>query len=138
MKDIEYNLQGYSFMDIEEYRAAKREAESIDYIRAKTDLGDLNKVTKLYHKFVDKQTFQTIIGHEFLKELQNKILEGGISSLETVPSIRIKKQSSALQPMNTSKYQKLAEEYRIRHRNSRIINVFMSLIIIAMIIINLL
>ncbi|NLP35202.1 MAG: hypothetical protein GX359_08430 [Clostridiales bacterium] len=137
MKDIGYNFRGYRFLDIEEYREAKREAESIEYIRAKTNLKDLGKVTKLYHKLIDKQTFRTIIGHEFLKELQNTILEGGINTLENIPSISIGTRSSALHPKKNHNDKGVAEEYRIRHRNSRIINIFLTLIIIAMIIINL-
>ncbi|MBE5966616.1 MAG: hypothetical protein E7255_06575 [Lachnospiraceae bacterium] len=139
MKEMEYKLQGYSFTDPEEYREAKREAESVDYIRTKTDLEDLNKVTKLYYKLADKQTFQSIIGYEFLKELQNKVLNGGIRTPDTIPWIRVggRSSNSVIQPDKNSKYQKLAEEYRIRHRNSRIINIFMSIIIAAMILINL-
>lgn len=137
MKDQEYKLHGYSFADFEEYREAKREAESVDYIRAKTDFNDLSLITKLYHKLIDRQTFRTVIGYEFLKELQNKILEGGISTLDSLPGINIRKQTSILQPKDDTKAQKSAEEYRIKHRNSRIINVFLSLIIVAMIIINL-
>ena len=139
VRELEYKLQGYCFTDVEEYREAKREAESIDYIRAKTDLEDLNKVTKLYYKLVDKQTFQSVIGYEFLKELQDKILDGGISTSDTIPWIKVSRRSSAsvIQPDGNGKYQKLAEEYRIRHRNSRIINIFMSVIIAAMLFISL-
>lgn len=137
MSDKEYKLRGYHFEDFEEYREAKREAESIEYIRAKTNFNDLSIITKLYHRLIDKQTFHTIVGYEFLKELQNKILEGGISTLDSLPGIHIRKKSTILQPKEDTNALKSAEEYRIRYRNSRIINIFLVLIITAMIIINL-
>ncbi|NLK28681.1 MAG: hypothetical protein GX306_10125 [Clostridiales bacterium] len=144
MADKEYKLHGYSFTDFDEYREAKQEADSVNYIRVRTDFNDLSKVTKLYHSLIDKCAFKTIIGYAFLKELQDIILKGGISSLDTLPSIRIenidKPLINSVDPQELKKlnqFQKQAEEYRIRHRNSRIINVFLIIIIVAMIIINL-
>jgi len=144
MADKEYKLHGYSFTDFDEYREAKQEADSVNYIRVRTDFNDLSKVTKLYHSLIDKGAFKTIIGYAFLKELQDIILKGGISSLDTLPSIRIenidKPLINSVDPQELKKlnqFQKQAEEYRIRHRNSRIINVFLIIIIVAMIIINL-
>ncbi len=144
MADKEYRLNGYSFTDFEEYREAKREADSVNYIRVRTDFNDLSKVTKLYHSLIEKGAFNTIIGYTFLKELQDIILKGGISTLDTIPGIRVgsfdKPIKNSVDPLELKKltqYQKQAVEYRIRHRNSRIINVFLIIIIAAMIVINL-
>lgn len=142
MMESENKVSGYSFTNIQEYKEAKREAETIDYIRANTDLKDLNKVLKLYHKLVERQTLKTIVGYGFLKELQDIILKEGIISKDSLPCIKIEKDmkqfkaySNSLEQNREQKNQSLAEEYRIRHRNSRIINIFLVIIIIAMIMI---
>lgn len=142
MMESENKVSGYSFTSIQEYKEAKREAETIDYIRANTNLKDLNKVLKLYHKLVERQTLKTIVGYGFLKELQDIILKEGIISKDSLPCIKIEKDmkqfkayANALEQNREQKNQSLAEEYRIRHRNSRIINIFLVIIIIAMIMI---
>ncbi|MBH1940290.1 hypothetical protein I5677_05185 [Mobilitalea sibirica] len=142
MKDNEYKVSGYSFTDIKEYKEAKREAETIEYIRANTDLNDRNKVLKLYHKLVERQTLKTVVGYGFLKELQNKILKEGIIGEDKLPDIKVVKEEkkifgkvykNQLEHTQENKYRILSEEYRIRHRNSRIINLFLILIIAIMI-----
>lgn len=135
----EYKVSGYIFTNIQIYKEAKREAETVDYIRANTDLNDMNKVLKLYHKLVERKTLKTIIGYEFLKEIQEKILKEGIISRENLPFIQVELESKQYQSYSNKfdhdmeqKNNSLAEEYRIRHRNSRIINVFLVIIIIIM------
>lgn len=143
MKETEYKISGYSFSDVKEFKEAKREAETIDYIKANTDLNDLNKAVKLYHKLVERQTLKTILGCNFLKELQDRILREGIISPDTLPNIRIEKDSKqykafayAMEHDREQKIQNFAENYRIKHRNSRIINVFLFVIIAAMLLIS--
>jgi hypothetical protein len=142
MKENEYQVCGYCFSDLQKYKEAKREAETIEYIRANTDLNDKNKVLKLYNKLVERKTLKTVVGFEFLKELQEKILKEGIISKENLPGIsvgsetrQIKAFSGQIDHESEEKHRSLAEEYRIRHRNSRIINIFLVMIIIVMFII---
>lgn len=148
MKDNENQnvVYGYHFSDANEYKDAKREAETIEYIKANTDLNDLNKALKLYHRLVEKKTLNTIVGYGFLKELQEKIIQSGIIGNDKLPSIPIKKeekkingrvQLSNLEEGREKKFKTLAENYRIKLRNSRIINAFLVLIIAVMIIITL-
>lgn len=136
MKDNEYKIKGYNFVNFNEYQKAKQEKDSIEYIRTHTDLADTKKIAKLYSSLVEKDTFKTVIGYEFLKELQNMLIDGGIITLDTIPWIKIGRASIGLTSGEAGEG-KLAREYRIRHRNSRIINLFLVLIIAAMFIIRL-
>lgn len=137
----EYKVSGYSFSDVLDYKEAKRESETIEYIKANTDLNDKNKVLKLYHKLVERKTLNTIVGYGFLKELRDEIIGDGIINKENLPGIPIEKkskQNNITSPDHNMevKNHKQIQEYRIRHRNSRIINLFLILIIFVMIIIN--
>jgi hypothetical protein len=143
MKENEYKVAGYSFRDKRAYKEAKQEAETIDYIRKNTDLNDKNKALKLYQKLVERKTMKTIVGYEFLYELQKMILKDGFIDSDKLPPIPIgyerKNQgawNSSLEQNQVQKYKRMAEDYKIRHRNSRIINIFLLLIIIGMFIIN--
>ncbi|HHU70564.1 MAG TPA: hypothetical protein GXZ21_00840 [Clostridiales bacterium] len=133
----EYRLKGYSFVNFAEYQKAKQETDSIEYIRTHTDLTDTKKVAKLYNSLIEKETFKTVIGFEFLKELQNILIDGGIITLDTIPWIRVGRTNTGLSQAGDKREESMAREYKIRHRNSRIINIFLVLIIAAMIVIRL-
>ncbi|MBB2182474.1 hypothetical protein H0486_06240 [Lachnospiraceae bacterium MD1] len=144
MKENENIVEGYSFSDARDYREAKRELESIEYIKANTDMKDLNKVVKLYNKLIERKTLKTVVGYAFLKELQDRILREGVISKDNLPCIKIEREGlqsrgfGSLESEKERKQQVAIENFRIRLRNSRIINLFLIGIIIAMIIISLL
>jgi hypothetical protein len=143
MKENENKVAGYSFSDAHDYKEAKREAETIEYIKANTDLNDLNKAIKLYHKLIERKTLKTVVGFAFLKELQERIVKEGIVSKESVPCIQIERDekklktyANSLEQEREQKQQEMIENYKIRLRNSRIISAFLAGIIIIMIIIS--
>jgi hypothetical protein len=141
MKDNDYRLAGYIFSDEYDYKEAKKEEESIEYIKANTNLSDLNKVIKLYNKLIERKTFKTVIGIMFLKELQGRILKEEIADEENLPCIQVEKSgqsksySSAITHETEQRHKDLINNFRIKLRNSRIINTFLVFIIIAMILI---
>lgn len=140
MKENENKVAGFSFSNAHDYKEAKREEETIEYIKANTDLNDLNKGLKLYYKLVERKTLKTVVGHAFLKELQEKIIKAGIVTKENMPCIQVDRDEKTLKTFandfekeQEKKHLAMVEEYRIRHRNARIINIFLTVIIIFMI-----
>lgn len=143
MGENEYKVAGYSFSDVHDYKEAVRELETVEYIRANTDLDDLNKSVKLYHKLVERKTLKTVIGFAFLKELQERIIREGIINKENIPCIKIEKDakqiraySSQLDHDEEQKHNAMFQDYRIRLRNSRIISAFLVAIILVMVVIS--
>lgn len=142
----ENKIAGYRFVNEINYKEAKHEAESVDYIRANTDLTDGHIVLKLYNKLIDRKTFKTIVGYNFLKELQDIIIQQNIASSEELAGILIDtaaisrkntiEAASALERTIEEEYKKKNEELHTKRRNSRIINVFLAAIIIIMFLIN--
>ncbi|MDF2485342.1 MAG: hypothetical protein K0R46_1510 [Herbinix sp.] len=142
MKENEYKVAGYVFADAHHYKEAKREEETVEYIKANTDLNDLNKVLKLYHKLVERKTLKTVIGYTFLSELRNRILGAGIVTKENLPNILIEKSDkeprvydNVLEKEQEQRHLTMIEDYKVKLRNSRIISIFLAIIIIIMIII---
>ena len=140
MNENEYRIAGYRFTDARDYKEAKRESETVEYIRANTDLTDRNKTLKLYHKLVERKTLKTIIGYSFLCELREKIISEGMVSSDNLPDIPIQREEkqikvydNVLEHEQEERHLQLIEDYRIKLRNSRIISIFLTVIILAMI-----
>ena len=141
----EYKIAGYCFSDEADYKEAIQDAETIKLIRSKTNLTDLNKVLKLYHKLIERKSFNTVVGYSFLKELQERILKEGMLSegnLQGIPVAKLKVEAGsyakALQQERELKHQATLENYKLKLRNSRIISLFLILIIGAMFLISIL
>lgn len=141
MKDNDYKVAGYIFADAHSYKEAKREEETVEYIKANTDLNDLNKVLKLYHKLVERKTLKTVVGYGFLNELRIKILKAGIVTKENLPDIRVERSekeprifNNAMEKELEQKRLALIEDYKAKLRNTRIVSFFLAVIIVIMIV----
>ncbi len=143
MKENKYIVAGYSFPEAYDYKEAKREEETVQYIKANTDLNDLTKVIKLYQKLTARKMLKTVVGFEFLKELQNRIRKEEIVSEDNIPPIpverrekEIKVYSGELDHEQEKRHMAVLAEYKGKLRNTWIICGFLAAIIIAMLFIS--
>lgn len=143
MKEEEFKIAGYRFTDANEYKQAKSDVETIEFVKANTNINDLSKAIKLYNKLIERKTFKTVVGYAFLKELQERIVEGGLISRESIPCIQVEKNEKKIkiysedaERSQEQKHLNVIEDYKIKIRNSRIISGFLAVIIIAMILIS--
>ncbi len=138
MSERTYEVEGFIFADRQDYEDAKKEAESIEYMKAKIDLSNQGKMVKLYRKLVKYKILRTVVGYTFLKELQERLLKEGIvhnGSLQGIPITKDGKEAKALSGMlkdPEKKQVQLLSDYRIRLRNSKIISIFLFVIIMIM------
>ena len=138
MSETDFIVGGYRFSTESEYKDAIEEYESIEYLRKNTNLTNSKSVQKLYIKLVEKDTFHTIIGISFLRELMNILEEEKITLPDELSSIHVPSQSKSnneYTKLNSEHYKLLAERAAVKVRNSRIINIFLALTIIVMIVI---
>ena len=63
-----FTFQGHTFDNEKQLLAAKKEAEAVEYLRSKTDFGNINTLRKLYDRILDRNMMETVIGIDFLKE----------------------------------------------------------------------
>lgn len=73
-----FTFQGHTFDDEKQLIAAKKEAEAVEYLRSKTDFGNLNGLRKLYDKILDRGMMETVIGIQFLKEIRDTLIGSGM------------------------------------------------------------
>lgn len=70
-KQADYIVSGYHFKSREAAQDAKDEQLAIKYVSQKTDTKDPKQVYLLYNKLIDKGLFKTLIGLNYLRELQH-------------------------------------------------------------------
>ena len=68
-----YILDGYLFASRQDYEQAKREAESIAFIRSELDVTKEEELYKTYQKLAAKAEYHTPVGIGFLRELQRHL-----------------------------------------------------------------
>ncbi len=109
----EYKYKGYTFFSEEDYNEAKKENETIEYIKAKTDLGHTETVISLYNKLIDRNLVSTVIGLDFLKRLRAIALKDDMtkeSQLRELPEITINKRKTSGEKVKLTRVQKLQRE----------------------------
>lgn len=117
MSANKFILEGYMFETAKDYEHALKEKEAIEVMKSKSDLRNPQIAYKVYNQLVDKGTFRTVIGYEFLRELQKSAIENGTVTKEKIRNITIKKQDiiKKVAPENPSAEAKKAMEYKQKY-----------------------
>lgn len=133
-----FKLNGYTFDTKAEWEEAKKEEEAIGYIRAKTDLTDPAAALKIYSGLAEKKTFMTPVGMDFLRELKKSLLLSGIAAEDELPGIPVRlspKKSRRAEEFSKdldNKYKVLADYYKDKLKNARIVIAVLGLVIAIM------
>lgn len=113
-----YVLEGYQFNSRQEYERAKKEKETIAYLMANTDSSDMKALLKIYNRSVDKQSFQTIIGQQFLCDLRKRLVGSQLVSEDTLAPIQISTSSASEGSSGEKDAAKKAEKYKEAYENA--------------------
>lgn len=74
MNEERINVEGFVFTDEKMMQMACQEAESIQYVRERVDMGNPRMVLEMYRKLIEESVFETPVGYMYLKELQDYLL----------------------------------------------------------------
>jgi len=132
---LKYTLEGFQFSQEEKYKIAKEDYDAIQFFKEKLDMSDLPAVHKLYNRLIERGNFQTMVGYSFLKELQNILLENNYKTMDSLKKIHIESiqnYAEIVEEISVEHYKNLAEDRRIKNRNSRIINIILVITIVIM------
>ncbi len=154
MEETKNILDGYLFENNQELIKAKKEKEVIEQMKKTMDWNNPSTAYKLYQKILDKNSFTTIIGFQFLQQLRSVIIQSGLKKQEDLLPIKlsqaettnkeqknnfqgktVKKTSSAmstLQDDQIKKYRQIAEKYQTTNKTKNIIIAFLIVIIVGM------
>lgn len=132
-----YIVDGYSFQNASDYERAKKEKEMIAYLSANTEMSNMKEVYKVYKLAIEKKSFHTVFGWEYLQELRSRLIGSGIVTedvLEPIPVGRVtvavpqKQQKPDLGEKEMKKYQ---EAYQKARAGSMIKNFLIVVLIVV-------
>ncbi len=139
-----YNVGGYNFKSKETAEEARSELNAIRYVASKTDTRDPKQAYLLYNKLLDKEMFRTLIGMEYLKDLQQILYAS-----DDIPNDRIRpipvsyevqdmfdgKREATKLKGKVMKLEKSRDRYKDYFIKAMIVNAVLVIVIIAMLII---
>lgn len=135
----DYHFQGHTFATEQELTEARKEAEAIAYLRARTDFQNTATLLKLYNKLLDRKMMETAVGLDFLKEIRTAIETSGMISpeqLRPLPELGKKKASAARKRKTESEGE--LEKYKRQAALLKITVCFLSAMVVGMFVIALL
>jgi hypothetical protein len=141
MAKEEYILDGFLFENRQQYDRAKKEKETIAYLTANTDSSDMTALLKVYNRSVEKGSFRTIIGQQYLYNLKRRLEGSGIVDKDTLSPIKVsqtvpgEKKNTSGQTKGTGNQQaaryKALYENEVANRKVKNIIIFFLILIIA-------
>ena len=131
-----FTFQGHAFDDEKQLLAAKKEAEAVEYLRSKTDFGNMNTLRKLYDRILDRNMMETVIGIEFLKEIRETLISSGMFTEENVRPVpllpEVKKLKKRKEVQKRRKERTLLERSEQKNMVLKTVCFFLVGIVIAM------
>lgn len=115
VNEKEMILDGFKFSSRKEFERALKEKETIEYIVANTNMSDVKAILKVYNKAVDKKSFQTVIGLEFVNNMRKKIISSGVVQEKNLAYVPIVQKYVAVEKkpaLNRDEVQREAEKYK--------------------------
>ena len=82
-------IEGFYFDDAANAAKAEKEAETIRYIRSRTNFAKAEAVYAVYTKLIDNNVFSTEVGYSFLAELYHLLQDSGVYQENELPKIYI-------------------------------------------------
>lgn len=120
MTDEKWIVNGYEFATREDYDKAKKEAESIVYIKAHTNMKDKQQILKIYNKASENKMFHTVIGYDFMHQLYLYLIKNEVMEKQYIKTIPVDKTASQRElPEDVEAANKLAEQYRVLYQDSK-------------------
>lgn len=137
--DKHFTFQGHTFDDEKQLIAAKKEAEAVEYLRSKTDFGNMNNLRKLYDRILDRNMMETVVGIAFLKEIRETLIGSGMftdNQLRPVPLLpEVKKLKKRKENQTRSRERTLLERRERQNTVLKTVCFFLVVIVIAMFVI---
>lgn len=108
-----YQLEGYSFSDRMEYERAVKEKETITYLMANTNSTDGKALLKLYNRSIEKSSFRTVIGLEYMANLRKHLVSSGIVGADALAPVPVTHTSAAKKESGAPSQEEL--KTRVKH-----------------------
>lgn len=140
MKNEKYTAGGYLFEDEESLKEARNELEGVEYLKKRTNYKNPKSILNIYNTVIEKKLFKTPVGYEFLKQLQDYLLESEEIDGDQIMPIPIKriteKKGKKFSIPKIKRSIDKSSPYRNRFLNMVILNVVLVVILVLFILIS--
>ena len=140
MEKNQYQIDQYSFASREEYERALKEKETIAYLQANTNSDNAKALLKVYNRSVEKESFRTVIGIEYLSALRKQLSASGVVTEEALALVPVSKgvaKGKLEEDTNQSQLERQVSRYKAAYESARSGRIIknMTIIILIMVII---
>lgn len=129
-------VDGYIFANPQDAELAKNEIRKIAYIEAHTDTSNVANVKSIYEQAIENRTFQTPIGLEYMREMQNVIKNSGMGEPKPIPLFttfkRISLSNGETIKRRVTKQEKKELGLRAKYRNAVLVSVILAISMVIM------
>lgn len=129
-------VDGYIFANPQDAELAKNEIRKIAYIEAHTDTTNANAVKSIFEQAIENRTFQTPIGLEYMREMQNVIRNSGLGEPKPIPLYTTFKRMSLSNGETVKKRVTKAEKtelgLRAKYRNAVLVSTVLAIMVVIM------
>lgn len=138
MAENQYQIDQYSFGGREEYERALKEKETIAYLQANTKADDAKALLKVYNRSVEKESFRTVIGLEYLSALRKQLSMSGVvteDALAPVPvpeGVAVGKQAEG---RDQSRLERQVARYKAAYESARSGRIIKNMTIVVLIVV---
>ena len=140
MKNEKYTAGGYLFEDEESLKEARNEMEGVEYLKKRTNYKNPKSILNIYNTVIEKKLFKTPVGYEFLKQLQDYLLESEEIDGDQIMPIPVKRTTEKKgKKFSIPKIKRSIDKsspYRNRFLNMVILNVVLVVILVLFILIS--
>lgn len=91
MEKKEYQLDGFLFQNKEDYDRAVKEKETITYLKANSNSNDMKALLRIYNRSIEKESFRTVIGMEYMNDIRKRLVDSGLASKEALAPIPVQR-----------------------------------------------
>lgn len=100
MERDKYQVEGFSFQSREDYERALKEKETVAYLRANTKQNDRKALLKIYNRSIEKESFRTVIGLEYMGEIRKSLIDSGFASEDALAPIPVHRSKVVISDRN--------------------------------------
>lgn len=122
MAKNQYQVDQYSFVSREEYERALKEKETIAYLQANMESGNTKALLKIYNRSVEKESFRTVIGMEYLSSLRKQLAVSGVVTEEVLAPVPVPgsmAKGEKAEGMVQSQLEKQVSRYKAAYESAR-------------------
>lgn len=141
MEKKEYQLDGFLFQNKEDYDRAVKEKETITYLKANSNTDDMKALLRIYNRSIEKESFRTVIGMEYMNDIRKRLVDSGLASQEALAPIPVQRSTIVVrdrreeQGRNGTDLERQLKHYKAAYESASAGRVIKNLAIVILIVV---